>query len=1221
MRTIQLAVLAFVFVMLVFSPAEPPRAQDSFSEEPSIFITEGGELILGPENTLDLRTLLRANQGRIDVSRLADLMREGLQPGYVTGRVFATRRLKPGQSLLADENGFADAGPLPDIEITLSPRENQAVVFGPWRTTTSGVFVSQPVPPGAYRFCAGGDGWARTCRGLELRNGRTHLEPFAMRPEEARDRGTVFGRVQLTDGGFPIVDVPHANLLAAARVTAFAASGARLREAHVNTLGDYVLPALPAQARMRVVVTFEGDDRAIQIPPLTLNAGTWLRRDIELPNSRPVVGDPKARIAGGLERQTVPPGATVEVAIAVDDPDGDQPSVRWILDPASGSLSSDSDPQTEWTVPEAPGPYVLRAVVDDGRGGVRTRALRLIVAKGGLETFSGTVSATDNPAVANAEVTVNGVPTSTNAAGYFSIAVAPAERYVLNIRSPGHAFFSQIYGQPSRGGRFELVRATVQSFDPGRDIELTDRRRDEECRGAPSASLRWEEVDRRRLQPIRLGESDRSAADAGERGDDGGQALDPLRISGGRVVDLPDSMLPHRKQRRDCGPGATVRIPAGALVDADGNPPPGAVEVAISTYDIEAEMEMPGDYTIADPGETRPVGVMESYGAAFVEARDATRRYNVREGAAAELVIPVAMSQLAAGGPLPSQIPILHYDEERGVWNRTGEAQLDGTSYRTEVAHFSAINADLEKVQPACVHIRTQTDTGVLPDQFALEFTVPADPGTGAAATVRTGFIDASADDDHVIYNLPEDREILLVPYDQATNTPFGTFVVDSGAPHGDPNNPPDHARCSNTAELFIPDAPRQLPSGVEYLQGLGSFFAYDLDADPQTYADNLEAASVDYYEQVDPLADRRDTFGGFKAVWGFDGSEPNARYANSADLGFGRDMHCTSADIDGNGDAEVACYVSNYGFRQDDDQDNANWASQQLEERYVATVAMEHAPIEVPGSEASPVFSGGDVVKFFVYGRDPDPATDTDGDGISLDHDEGELLTDADLDGYGRRPIPQLCMVCHGGTLPTAVNQDSAGNPTPGPLPVFGSPAQVDLGARFLPFDLDSFTFPSAGPVTGTQEAAFKTLNTQFVSQTDLSGAIQELLDLYYAPGGTSPTQNRGFVVPGWSADPAQEGMYEHVVGRNCRICHVAHDGINRTFEEASQLAAAIATYYACTERSMPHSVRTYERFWTSLGPHQPGQLANYAASQGVSASSCTFPPNNGQSFEIPDP
>ena len=1212
--------LIAMLALLLAALAQPAAAQDGLAQNGRGPVLSGPllganeRLLIVPRGQIDLERFIRDGEVlRVpDGADLSGLLRPRTRgAGYVTGRVFLARdpvepvslsAIRPRPSLVP-----ADLSPIPEVEVTLR-NAGTGAEFGPYLTTMSGVFVSQRVPPGPYVICIGGAGWNRTCDEIRIDRDRVHLPHALIAPAKGRT-GSIRGRVSLADDGFPNVHLAWAGLLDGARVTAFAQNGQRLGQARANALGDYVLPALPAGAPVRLVASFEGASAVDQVPFGTVSQGAFLRRDIVLANARPVAVLSQTR-AGGVAVASVDPGATVRAVIEAEDPDGDPVQVSWFPDPGAGTVSAPTGGAVDWTLPGMPGAYTLRAVLSDGRGGYLPRSFHVDVGGGG-ELFTGTVLSTRGGTLGNVAVSVNGQEGTTNANGRFELRVAAAERYVLNIRSPDHAFFSQVYGQATRGGRYTLVPATVQRFDPGADIEITDRRTDRDCRGAPSANLVWEGVPGIRREAIR---PDPVRADRKEP-----QAQDRPNATGGREFARFLDGWRQRGHKRDCGPGASLRIPAGSLVDAEGNPPPGLVDVAISTYDIEAEMEMPGDWTVAPEGSVAATGSMESYGAAFVEIRDGQREYNLAEGASAELVIPVAPGQLDIGAPLKPVIPIFHYDETRGVWNRTGEAELQGLSYVAKVAHFSAINADVEKQTPACIHLRVESG-GAMPSQLGIEVTIPADPGSGAAARVRSGLIDASVTDDHVIYNLPENRPILIVAYDPAGDVALGTFVVDSGGAHGAASNPPPHTSCQGSALIAIPDAPPQLPAGVEYLQGLSSFFAYDLGNGGQ-YAADLADATADYYAQVDPLSNRRDTFGQFKDVWGFDGTEANARYANSADLGFGRDMHCTSRDIDADGTEEVACYVSNYGIRQDDDQDNANWASQQDPTRYVATVAMEFAPVENPGTEASPTFNQGvgDIVKFFVYGPDPDPAADTDGDGIAADNDEGGLVSAADLDGFGARPIPQLCMVCHGGTLPNDTALDSNGDPTPGPLPIFGSAADVDLGSRFLPFDLDSYTFPDSGPVQGTQEAAFKTLNLDYVMNTDVSGAIDEVVGAFYGPGGAAPVQNRGFVIAGWSGSPAEQEAYRHVVGPNCRICHVAHDGIGRTFQSAASLPPGLAGYYACVARSMPHSVRTYQRFWTSLNPSQPGQLVNWLFEQGADPSQCTFPPNNGGDFPLP--
>jgi hypothetical protein len=95
---------------------------------------------------------------------------------------------------------------------------------------------------------------------------------------------------------------------------------------------------------------------------------------------------------------------------------------------------------------------------------------------------------------------------------------------------------------------------------------------------------------------------------------------------------------------------------------------------------------------------------------------------------------------------------------------------------------------------------------------------------------------------------------------------------------------------------------------------------------------------------------------------------------------------------------------------------------------------------------------------------------------------------------------------------------------------------------------------------------------------------------------------------------------MYQYVVGTSCRTCHVAHErDFDISFDQAGDLSSGFAVEMVCNQRTMPHSFRTCERFWTSLNPHWPGKLVAYANEQSGpgSGTACTFPPNNGQ----PDP
>ena len=63
--------------------------------------------------------------------------------------------------------------------------------------------------------------------------------------------------------------------------------------------------------------------------------------------------------------------------------------------------------------------------------------------------------------------------------------------------------------------------------------------------------------------------------------------------------------------------------------------------------------------------------------------------------------------------------------------------------------------------------------------------------------------------------------------------------------------------------------------------------------------------------------------------------------------------------------------------------------------------------------------------------------------------------LAAANLDNHGARPVPQLCMVCHGGAL-VKPQVDVNGQP----VPVFAVRDDVKMGSVFVPFDLRYYTF-----------------------------------------------------------------------------------------------------------------------------------------------------------------
>jgi hypothetical protein len=697
------------------------------------------------------------------------------------------------------------------------------------------------------------------------------------------------------------------------------------------------------------------------------------------------------------------------------------------------------------------------------------------------------------------------------------------------------------------------------------------------------------------------------------------------------------------------------------LVDADGHAPAGMVDVQLSTVDLDSPGQMPGNYTVLLPdGRVR---AMQSYGAGIVEIYSGNTQYNLRPGAQATLVLPVDPTQLHSGGTIPSSIPLLTYDVARGVWLRDGTANLqtvDGRrDYVATVTHFTAYNTDLIKTDQSCIAVQNQD----MPPNYNLEITIPR-PGGAAPEKVLRNVTGGTSE--IAILNLPKETNIVLVPIRptdtdpdpsvDSSNLPMGVFVVNTGAPQNmawptvpggfvnEPQGPLYYHEaggvptgpCSTKVVLhdrglqFYPARP---PSGA-FLHGLGSFAAVNIsDTDPAFPADAnttlrnaVEQASQDYRNEIDPRG-LRPTLPCFKvanrmplrtgescpqhAGTGFTPqlalTETSAVYANTVDLGFGREMHCVR---DG---SNVACYVSNYdslvytGPGQGTDVAKAQKAVDGFNGTVQpdATVAMEFSKIEdhavngtpVDCSDASPVNCSDShrVVKFYVFNQ------------------AGNPVNKANLDGYGFRPVPQLCMVCHGGFIPNAAGTTSATGTPPVNTPVFGGRDNVKLNAKFLPFDLRSLTYAAPDGDTGTfspftkqnQQSAFLALNQMVKvappppTTSDPDRVIEALYNAWYPSDATPQLENAP--VPLWNTDPRHSDAYNNVVARSCRTCHVTNNAPSRRFEggvSGLDTILGLVQSRVCKEHVMPHARRTHDLFWTSLNVSQPARLQVYGDS-----------------------
>ncbi len=305
----------------------------------------------------------------------------------------------------------------------------------------------------------------------------------------------------------------------------------------------------------------------------------------------------------------------------------------------------------------------------------------------------------------------------------------------------------------------------------------------------------------------------------------------------------------------------------------------------------------------------------------------------------------------------------------------------------------------------------------------------------------------------------------------------------------------------------------------------------------------------------------------------GLGGGGASEAYVNYNDLGLGRSMHIRQA---GNGD--VFAYVTNYGGADQNPQNAVDALNQNAATRG-ATVAME-----------SSNFNGlSHTVKFWVYKGN--------GGGAAA-----QLAESANLDGFGEKFVPQLCETCHGGepynsgTTPTAQHV-SLRNSTSG------------LGASLREFDLATYIFPgdSAPGQIATLGAADRTqfynLN-QFVKASVVQQNISDTIDGFYDMGaGNFDTA----WAPGtWQSPASRKALYNNVVAKSCRTCHIAFDPSGsfqsynwQDYAKFEAMKTDIDPRVCGATKIMPHALITYRNFWLGNlgGTYEPSALASYTA------------------------
>lgn len=332
--------------------------------------------------------------------------------------------------------------------------------------------------------------------------------------------------------------------------------------------------------------------------------------------------------------------------------------------------------------------------------------------------FAGRVLSNAGSPIDEARVEINSQTTATDRQGYFKLRIAPSERYLLTIRKKGFAPLSKIYQKDVEGKTWVLTQATVVTVDPTKPIFVRDVFSQTACIGSRLPRNGWEQ----------------------------------LEIIGPPLSNMNKDAMNFAYKLDDCSPGVMIAIPAGALVDIDGQLPTGAVEVSVATVDIFSPDAMPGDFSVLLPrqngkeGDSRTYkddrerlvnqreltrsGFMQTFGAGFITISSGEKTLQLKPGMKAKLTIPIDPTELKElkrlNSPPKDSVPLLLYDEGRGVWLEEGTALINSEkdAYEAEVTHFSTYNMDVVFQEQSCV----QFDSRLINGSYHLRLVMPAIP-------------------------------------------------------------------------------------------------------------------------------------------------------------------------------------------------------------------------------------------------------------------------------------------------------------------------------------------------------------------------------------------------------------------------------------------------------------------------------------------------------------
>lgn len=1005
------------------------------------------------------------------------------------------------------------------------------------KTDLKGFFMIPKQPPGQYQLCLEAPGYVSACpQTLSVVSDMVFLEPASIVPQG----GVLLGGVILADGRPCTFDDPLFGLRFDTAVRAVNTAGVEVAPAvRANYVGEYVIPAIPT-GPLSVRAACQAATAQQSFTAAMVN-----QIDLILSNSTPTNIRLVATVGGQAVRR-VAPGTTVTVAISASDVD--PLHYRWSVSAAQGAFTSLDAGKVTWTLPDFRGLHTIYVLVHDTRGG--TAFGRLAISTTDAEAFfSGTVAATDAPAVEGATVDVNGRTTQTSPQGGFALVVPESNRYVLTITKPGYQLLSKVFDVGVMGGRYLLVRAQQFVFDAAKGSELVERGRQERP-GAqvviPPGSLTVASgsitayvstIDLRDPEGRFPGEYAGINSGGREVGINSLGAVDvTLADSAGKPVDLAP------------GRTALVKIPVDSVqLGVPGMPGTAPATVPIWFYN-------------------RKTGLWEAEGTAKLVGNvyEATVRHFSTINADVEFSNPACVRIVSDTTRLSLPYQLRVSVPAASPAKVVTKSVADALSVVVRLPQNTAIKLEVldsaGQVIPLATKVHTtgatsspafpNYDYGSCTSEVTMTF---AEPSNG-------GFLN------YYGLNTPEQADAYYAKIDPVATAGSGTVSSAGTTVTG-----------TGTAftTFFVPGHLIRAAGQVRLIQAVTSNTTLVTES---PFNPPLGASAYDKVGAKPTLTDWK-TANGFNA-----GDDADAVYLNAGDLGLGRWMHMKRT-----GASNIAYYVSNYGIPPNNGSaDLAAFAKQSNDPSIglIATVAMEYTPPPPGlGLAATP------YTKFYVYNA------------------AGNRVNKADLDGNLDKYLPNLCLICHGGA-PATGNADPRGDYLA--RFIFFDPQSFkysNLGAAFIQKAQEG-DFKDMNRRLRDDTNASASI-TELVNGW-YGGAALPLAEQnpnYVAAGW----RLIGSGTPPGTSVAEKSSAYSDVVKPSCRACHTTRDGrvswdtwdTAALYDGFKDTGGTIRPYVCGPTRIMAHAKVTFLNFWLSTAPHRPASLG----AAGVDTWTASYP------------